>query len=149
MTHIDLLWQVPAIFTAVPMVHRLLPFKLAARAIPLFYAVISWLVMAMPDRIDLGLAAAGLVTLLHNRVGLSLSTEQPADLAVAKTWLRETYASISGLLVLGYEWVAATRPAVQDETVHDDDEDGKSEHEKFPDPPKPPPGNVPQRIPRL
>lgn len=144
MTFLPLVWQLPAIFTAVPLVHRLLPFKLAARAIPLFYAVISWLVMAMPDRIDLGLAAAGIVTILHRKFGLSLSTEEPADVQVAVAWCRNAYQVMTNLLVLGFDSLSlATRPS-KDPTVHPDPGDGNPgdespEHDEHPEPPKAPP----------
>lgn len=153
MTYLDLLWQIPAIFTAVPMVHRLLPFKLSARAIPLFYAVISWIVMAMPDRIDLGLAAAGLVTILHQRVGLSLSTAEPADVQVAVSWCRSAYSTMANLLVLGLDSLSVAvrpsqRPIVDDSPDDDKPGDDDPEHDEHPDPPHPPPNPV-SRIPRL
>lgn len=153
MNLLPLLWQIPAVFTAVPLVHRLLPFRLAARAIPLFYTVISWLVMMMPDRIDLGLAAAGLITLLHRRLGVTLATEEPADVQVLVTWLRDTYQVMANLLVLGYDYASRAAPRnthlVQDPTVHDKPEDGKPEDDGYQEPPKAPPGKITQRIPHL
>ena len=47
MAYIDLLWQLPAIFTAVPMLARLLPFRLPARAVPLFYFIVALIVLRL------------------------------------------------------------------------------------------------------
>jgi hypothetical protein len=147
-THLDLLWQLPAVFTAVPLVHRLLPFKLAARAIPLFYAIVSLVVMAMPDRVDLALAAAGLISLIHNRMGLRLSEDPPPDMKQ----VREAVSNAGALAwdyIVSYLQKARTAGSSQEPIVHDKPDDDNSEHEEFPDPPKPPEGKVTQRIPRL
>lgn len=150
MNLLPLLWQVPAIFTAVPMIARLLPFKLATRAIPLFYTLVSLVVMTMPDRLDLALAAAGLVSYLHQHVGVRLSAEEPPDMQEVADKLRRGYDVMANLLVMGYERVsrAAPRNSVQDPTLHDEPDDGNPEHE-YSEPPKAPPEKIPKHIPRL
>src|SRR6185437_2036543 len=147
-THLDLLWQIPAVFTAVPLVHRMLPFKLAARAIPLFYAIVSLVVMALPDRLDLALAAAGLISLIHNRMGLRLSEDPPPDMKQVREAVSNASALTWDYIVTYLQKVRKSGPS-QEPIVHDDSDDDKSEHEEFPDPPKPPEGHVTQRIPRL
>lgn len=145
-----LLWQLPAIFTAVPLVHRLLPFKLAARAIPLFYSVVSLLVMLLPGRVCLALAAAGLVTILHSKVGLSLSAEEPPDMQAVTARLRTAYDTISGLLVLGYERLFLAAAGIPQVPIVDDKPgDDNLEHDEHPDPPRPPQARITQRIPHI
>lgn len=148
MNLLPLLWQVPAIFTAVPLVHRMLPFKLAARAIPLFYTIMSLLVMAVPDRLSLALAAAGLVSYIHNRMGLRLAEDGPPDMKL----VRETVANWSAL---AWDYIAVHLPRSPsgslslDPTVHESPEDDNSGHEEYQEPPKAPPEKIPQRIPHL
>jgi hypothetical protein len=155
MNLLPLLWQLPAIFTAVPLVHRLLPFKLAARAIPLFYTIVSLVVMAVPDRLSLALAAAGLVSLAHNRLGILLAKDPPPDMKL----VRETVSNWSALAwdyivthlpVSGFAPGSVSRASRdQDPTVHDDSEDDKSEDDSYQEPPKAPPDKIPQRIAHL
>jgi len=148
MNFLPLVYQVPAIFTAVPLVHRMLPFRLAARAIPLFYAIVSLVIMTMPGRLDLALAAAGLVSYVHNRMGLRLAEDGPPDMKL----VRET---ITNWTALAWDYIAVHLPGSpsgslsQDPTVHEDSEDDNSEHEQYQEPPKAPPEKIPQRIPRL
>lgn len=141
MDYSHLLYQLPAIFTAVPMLHRLLPFRLAERAIPLFYVIVSILVMAMPGGLCLALGAAGLVSYLHNRIGVRLSAEGPPDMAevankIALAW---DYA------VTRTSWIKVPVPS-NVTTVDDDAEDVK---EAYQEPPSPPEARVAQRIPHL
>lgn len=156
MNFIDLAWQIPAIFTAVPMVARMLPFRLAPRAVPLFYFLVSLVVMALPDRIDLALAAAGLVTLLHQRVGLRVTGEEPPDMQEVAAKLRRGYATTVYLLSSGYDRLAllAGRLSGWVPTLPDPPDDGKpdddsSEDEDYQEPPVPPPGRIPKHIPDL
>lgn len=128
--------------------HRLLPVKLAARAIPLFYSVVALIVMALPDRVDLALAAAGLISLIHNRMGLRLSEDPPPD-------MKQAVETVSNVAALTWDYITAylqrVRPSVpsEDSSVDEDSEDDKPEHDDHPDPPRPPEGKIPQRIPRL
>lgn len=148
MNLLPLVWQLPAVFTAVPLVHRLLPFKLAARAIPLFYSVVALIVMSLPDRLDLALAAAGLISLIHNRMGLRLSEDPAPD-------MQKVIESVSNAAALTWDYIVTNLqrlPLVvppKAPTVHDKPGDDKPEHEEHPDPPAPPEGRIPQRIPRL
>lgn len=151
MSYLSLLWQVPAIFTAVPLVHRMLPFKLAARAIPLFYAIVSLVVMTMPDRLDLALAAAGLVSLAHNRMGIRLAQDPPPDMKL----VRETVANWSALTWdyistrLPRSLASRLEPILDDKPGDGNPEDASSKDEHYQEPPKPPDGKVPPRIPHL
>jgi hypothetical protein len=137
---LHLLYQVPAIFTAVPMVHRLLPFKLPERAIALFYVLVSVLVMALPGSLCLSLAAAGLVSFLHNRIGVRLSTETPPDMA-----------EVANKLALAWDYIVTHLPVLpvkiqQPPTVDEDPEDVK---EPYQEPPSPPEDRIRNHIPRL
>jgi hypothetical protein len=139
-----LLWQVPAIFSAVPMIHRLLPFRLAERAIPLFYVLVSVLVMALPGSLCLALGAAGLVSYLHNQIGVRLSAEAPPDMAEVANKLAVAWDYI----VTHLQMLPVNRatPAAYETTVDDDSEDVK---EAYQEPPSPPEARVAQRIPHL
>jgi len=136
---LPLLWQVPAIFTAVPMVHRLLPFRLAERAIPLFYVLVSVVVMALPGSLCLALGAAGLVSFLHNQIGVRLSAEAPPDMS-----------EVANKLALAWDYIAVHLPklavSATNDTVHDGPEDV---NEAYQEPPSPPEGRITQRIPHL
>jgi hypothetical protein len=155
MNYLSLAWQIPAVFTAVPMLARLWPTTLAPRAIPLFYFLVSLAVMAMPDRINFALAAAGLVTLLHSKVGLRLGGEEPPDLRAAAAKLRSAYAVTAYLLSSGYDQLAllAGRLSGYTPTIHDVPEDGKPEDgepgKDYQEPPPAPPDRVPKHIPEL
>jgi len=108
--------------------------------------------MALPDRLDLALAAAGLISLLHNRMGLRLSEDPPPD-------MRKVAEDVGNWVVLACDYISTHLPrsliipvwgkGLEEPIVHDDSDDDKPEHEEFPDPPKPPEGHVTQRIPRL
>jgi hypothetical protein len=135
-----LLWQVPAIFTAVPMVHRLLPFKLPERAIGLFYVLMSVVVMALPGSLCLSLAAAGLVSFLHNRIGVRLSAEAPPDMA-----------EVANKLALAWDYIVTHLPVLpvkvqQAPMVDDNPEDVK---EPYQEPPSPPEDRIRSHIPHL
>lgn len=139
-TLLALLWQVPAIFTAVPMLHRLLPFRLAERAIPLFYVLVSVLVMALPGSLCLALGAAGLVSFLHNRIGLRLAVEAPPDMA-----------EVVNKLALAWDYIVTHLPVLpvgtqQSPTVDDGPEDVK---EAYQEPPSPPEDRIRSHIPHL
>lgn len=138
------------------MIARLLPFKLAPRAVPLFYFLVSLAVMAMPGRIDLALAAAGLVTLLHNRVGLRLAGEEPPDMQEVTAKLRRGYATTVYLLSSGYDQLAllASRlsgqaPKLPDAPGDGNPEDDSSGDESYQEPPPAPPDRIPKYIPDL
>lgn len=152
---IALAWQLPAGFTAVPLVHRLLPFRLPVRAIPLFYFLVLLVVLFLPVRIDLALGAAGLLTILHGRLGLELAGAEPPDMAK----VRERAGEAVSYLALGYALLAerfpalhlpvrAVRPAhasVEDGGAKDDDVG----YQEPPSPPSPASSPVVQRIARL
>lgn len=140
MDYSHLLYQLPAIFTAVPMLHRLLPFRLAERAIPLFYVIVSVLVMALPGSLCLALGAAGLVSYLHNRIGVRLTAESPPDMA-----------EVANKLALAWDYIVTHLPALpvkgqQEPIVHDSPEDGK---EAYQEPPSPPEERIRSHIPHL
>lgn len=141
---LPLLWQLPAIFTAVPMAARLLPFKLAARAIPLFYFIVSVVVMALPGRLCLALGAAGLISMLHVRLGENLTATDPPDMK-----------EVANKLALAWDHIVLTLPRFlvipvngrnTDLTVHDGSEDG---NEAYQEPPSPPEAKRASRIPAL
>ena len=81
MTYLSLAWQVPALFTAVPMVARLLPVKLPERAIPLLYVVVALIVFALPAEVCLAMGAAGVVSMVHVRLGENLTAIDPPGYA--------------------------------------------------------------------
>lgn len=122
------------------MVHRLLPFKLPERSIGLFYVLMSVLVMALPGSLCLALAAAGLVSFLHNQIGVRLSSETPPDMA-----------EVANKLALAWDYIVTHLPTLpvngqQEPIVHDNPEDDK---EAYQEPPSPPEARVAQRIPHL
>lgn len=148
MNFLPLLWQVPAVFTAVPMVARLWPVKLAPRAIPLFYFIVALVVMALPGRVDLALAAAGLVSILHQHVGVKLSAEEPPDMKEVANNLALAWDYIAPHLPVSY-WPLTWPPKRQALSVDDTPEDGNPEHEDYQEPPVAPEGKIPQRIAHL
>ena len=106
MAYIYLAWQVPALFTAVPMVARLLPFKLPERAIPLLYVVVALIVFALPAEVCLAMGAAGLVSMIHVRLGENLAAIPAPDMPgvankLALAWDR---------LVQGFGYLLAVVP---------------------------------------
>ncbi len=144
MSYIDLAWQVPAIFTAVPMLARMLPVKLPTRAIPLFYFVVSLVVMALPGSTCLALGAAGLVSMIHVRLGENLTATDPPDMR-----------DVANKLALVWDYAVTHLPALpvrsgQDASIHELLEDDNTEHdeESYPEPPRPP-GKPVSRIPPL
>lgn len=142
-TLLALLWQVPALFTAVPMLHRLLPFRLAERAIPLFYVLVSVLVMALPGSLCLALGAAGLVSFLHNRIGLRLAVEAPPDMPEVVNKLALAWDYI--VTHLPRSWPPGTT-GKQEPIVHDDGED---DNPAYQEPPSPPKDRIRSHIPHL
>ena len=141
----DLIYQLPAVFTAVPMVHRLLPFKLAARAIPLFYFIVALVVMALPSSVCVALGAAGLVSMLHIRLGENLANAEPPDMSevmnkLALAW-DHMVISLPRFLI-----VPVNGKVPETAMIHDDSED---DNPVFAEPPSPPEGKIPQRIPHL
>lgn len=142
MAYTDLLWQLPAIFAAVPMAHRLLPFAVPARARPLMYFVVSLVVMLMPGRVDLALGAAGLISMLHIRLG-----ENPAH--VAPPDMKE----VANKLALGWDYLvkkttSAIRLPVTSKEIIVDDGSGDV-NEAYQEPPPPPEHQIRQHIPHL
>lgn len=152
MTHdmlLHLLYQVPAIFTAVPMLARLLPVKLPERAIPLFYFLVSMLVMALPGSMCLALGAAGLVSMIHVRLGEKVSTIPEPD----TTGLVNNAALVWDYIVTHLPSPSMFRrntilyELAEDATPGDDDpEDENTEYQEPPRPPEPP---IARRIPHL
>lgn len=143
MSLLPLVWQLPAIFTAVPMVSRLLPFKLAARAIPVFYFTVSLIVMAMPGRVDLALAAAGLISMLHLRLGENLTSTEPLDIK-----------EVGNALFLAWDYIVTRLQElpvsrVKASKVHESPEDVKPKDDSYQEPPRPPADKKLDRIPRL
>lgn len=143
----NLLYQVPAIFTAVPMVHRLLPFKLPARALPLFYFIVSFMVMLMPGRICLALGAAGLISMLHIRLGENLANASPPDMkevanALALGW---DYI-VTHLQMLPISRVDPATGRLKAPMVHDSSEDGNQD---YAEPPPVPEHKIRQHVPHL
>ena len=147
MTYLSLAWQVPALFTAVPMVARLLPFKLPERAIPLLYVVVALIVFALPAEMCLAFGAAGLVSMIHVRLGENLTAIDPPDmpkvannLAVAWDWL-VTWQRLS--------WSRAIpRKSASLDDILEDDDSGHDQGE-YPEPPRPPESRPVSRIPPL
>jgi hypothetical protein len=142
MNYSHLLYQVPAIFSAVPMIHRLLPFRLAERAIPLFYVIVSVLVMALPGSLCLALGAAGLVSYLHNLIGVRLSAEAPPDMAEVANKLALAWDYI----VTHLQMLPVNRATSDATTLDGDPEDVK---EPYQEPPSPPEERIRSHIPRL
>lgn len=150
MSFLFLLWVLPAGFTAVPMLHRLLPFKLPDRAIPLFYFLVVLLCMFLPCRVDLALGAAGLLSILHLRFGESLAKTEPPNMS-----------EVANHLALGWDYFVTHLPTFGSKspktlTVHDDDEDDKpsddvldDDNTEYQEPPHPPPEPTLRRIPHL
>lgn len=153
MTHemlLHLLYQLPAAFTAVPMLARLLPFKLAERAIPLFYFLVCLLVMAMPGSVCLALGAAGLMSMLHVRLGEKLANVPGPDMAevlnkLALGW-DYTVTHLPLLPAKGKQVVMVDGGPVDVNQEHDDTEDDNKEYQE---PPHPPEARIAQRIPHL
>ena len=149
MTYLSLAWQVPALFTAVPMVARLLPFKLPERAIPLLYVVVALIVFSLPAEVCLAFGAAGLVSLVHARLGESVAAIPAPDMPevvnkLAVAWDR---------LVQGYGYLLAVVPLGDKHAtiIHDspDDDDPGHDQGKYPEPPRPPESRPVSRIPSL
>lgn len=112
------------------MVHRLLPFKLPERAIGLFYVIVSVLVMALPGSLCLALAAAGLVSFMHNRIGVRLSAETPPDMT-----------EVANKLALAWDYIVTHLPVLpvkgqQESMVHDSAKDDKEAYQEPPSPPE-------------
>ena len=149
MTYLSLAWQVPALFTAVPMVARLLPVKLPERAIPLLYVVVALIVFALPAEVCLAFGAAGLVSMIHVRLGENLAAIPAPDMPevvgkLALAWDR---------LVQGFGYLLAVVPLGDKhaKSIHDspDDDDPRHDQEKYPEPPRPPETRPVSRIPSL
>jgi len=150
MSFLFLLWVLPAGFTAVPMLHRLLPFKLPERAIPLFYFLVVLLCMFLPCRVDLALGAAGLLSMIHLRFGESLAKTEPPDMS-----------EVANHLALAWDYMMTHLPRLtvkvqQPLTVHDGPEDDNPEDDnpeddnsEYQEPPHPPPDASTLRIPHL
>lgn len=150
MSFLFLLWTLPAGFTAVPMVNRLLPFKLPERAIPLFYFLVVLLCMFLPCRVDLALGAAGLLSMIHLRFGESLAKTEPPDMS-----------EVANHLALAWDYMVTHLPLLpvkgkQVTIVHDDSEDGNPEDEDteddnpdYQEPPHPPEEPIARRIEHL
>lgn len=148
MSFLFLLWVLPAGFTAVPMLHRLLPFKLPERAIPLFYFLVVLLCMFLPCRVDLALGAAGLLSMIHLRFGESLAKTEPPNMS-----------EVANHLALGWDYMVTHLPLLpvkgkQVTIVASDDEDDKpsddvldDDNQDYQPPPHPPDAGL--RIPRL
>lgn len=154
MTHemlLHLLYQLPAAFTAVPMLARMLPFKLAERAIPLFYFLVCLLVMALPGSVCLALGAAGLMSMLHVRLGEKLSAIDGPDMA-----------EVANKLALGWDYMMTHLPRYlmipvfkghsipdppKDATPEDDD--AEDDNPGYQEPPPEPEARIAQRIPHL
>lgn len=143
----NLLYQLPAIFTAAPMVARLLPFRLPKRVVPLFYFIVSLVVMLMPGRVDLALGAAGLISMLHLRLGENLANGEPPDMKeVANTLALGWDYIVTRLQALPISRVGPGTGHLDAPTVHDGTEDGK---EAYPEPPSPPEERIRNHIPHL
>lgn len=140
MIFLALAWQLPALFTAVPVVNGLLPVKVTERVVPLLYFLVALVVMVLPTIVCLALGAAGVVTLLHRFSGYSaLSVPDPE---VKRMWqaLGEGYA------LLATRFPAIPWPTKHVTINHGDDQD---EHPGIPEPPPPPAAKNLQRIARL
>lgn len=146
MTYMSLLWQIPAIFTAVPMVARLWPVKLAARAVPLLYFAVSVVVMALPGSVCLALGAAGLVSMVHVRLGENVAATDPPDMQ-----------EVAGKLAVAWDYIVTHLPEIPGtrlhaRSIHDSPEDDNPEDtgpEAYQEPPRPPEATVVSRIPPL
>jgi hypothetical protein len=149
MAYTDLLWQIPAVFTAVPMAARMLPCRLAARAVPLFYFIVAVVVMALPGGICLALGAAGLVSMIHVRLGENISATDPPDMK-----------EVAGKLALGWDYIVThlqmlpwsrVDPGFRSRSIHDspDDDNPDDNNREYHDPPRPPGPPPVSRIPPL
>lgn len=150
MTHemiLALAWQVPAAFTAVPMVARMLPFKLPERAIPLMYFLVTWLCMVLPGSACLALGVAGLMSMLHVRLGEKVANVPPPDMA-----------EVANKLALGWDYIVTHLPQLpvkgnRVSIVHDGPEDATSEddgpEDENPGFQEPPPDSRPSVVSRI
>ena len=149
MTFTSLAWQLPAMFTAVPMLHRLLPFKLPERAYPLFYFLVCLVVMFLPGRIDLALGAAGLLSMIHIRLGEHLSHVEPPDMqeVANKAALAWDYIAVH---LLSSRWPSLRRPGGKAPVSHDSPDDATPEDDTgYQEPPKVPDEPIARTIPHL
>jgi hypothetical protein len=143
-----LAWQLPAMFTAVPMLHRLLPFKLPERCYPLFYFLVCFVVIFLPGRVDLALGAAGLLSMIHVRLGEHMHQVDPPDMK-----------EVANKLALGWDYIVtylqrapwsrispATRkaPTVHDRPDDDNSDDGSADYQEPPSPPEQPIARIPR-----
>lgn len=145
-----LTWQLPAAFTAVPLVHRLLPFKLSSRALPLFYFLVTWLCMALPDSACLALGAAGLLSMIQIRLGENLANSPGPDMA-----------EVANRIALAWDYIVTHLPQLpvkgkQVHSIHDaveddnpDDEESEDEQTAYQEPPQDARATVVSRIPHL
>src|ERR1700761_9522886 len=143
MAYIDLLWQLPAIFTAVPMLARLLPFRLPARAVPLFYFIIALIVMAVPGYVCLALGAAGLISAIHLRLGEKLTAIDPPDMS-----------EVANKLALAWDYIVTHLPdrlrlSHKTSEVPSVDDSPEDDNLDYAEPPRPPEAKITQRIPHL
>lgn len=150
MDFITLLWICPAIFTAVPMIGRLLPFKLPPRAIPLLYFLVALLCMFLPCRVDLALGAAGLISMFHVRLGESLAEVEAPDMAAVANGLALAWDyMVTHLPLLP---VKGTKTVIVHDDLDDDnteDDDPGDDNQDYQEPPKPPDQPIARRIPHL
>ena len=149
MTYLSLAWQVPALFTAVPMVARLLPLNCPSRAVRVLYVVVALIVFALPAEMCLAMGAAGLISMIHVRLGENLASIPAPDMPgvvgkLALAWDR---------LAQGYGYLLAVVPLGDKHatSIHDSQDDDDTEHDQqeYPEPPRPPESRPVPRIPRL
>lgn len=132
------------------MVARLLPFKLAERAIPLFYVLVSLLVMAMPGSVCLALGAAGLLSMIHVRLGERIADIPGPDMTetankIALGW-DYIVTHLPVLPVRGKQLIMIDGELVDVNPEHDETEDDNQDYQE---PPHPPEAKIAQRIPHL
>ena len=123
--------------------------KLPERAIPLLYVVVALIVFALPAEVCLAMGAAGLVSMVHVRLGENLAAIPAPDMPevvnkLALAWDR---------LVQGYGYLLAVVPLGDKHatSIHDSPEDDDPEHDQqeYPEPPRPPESRPVSRIPPL
>lgn len=150
MDFVDLAWILPAAFTAVPLVHRLLPFKLPERAYPLFYFLVTLVCFFLPCRVDLALGAAGLLSIIHLRFGEHLAKTEPPDMQAVANSLALAWDHIVTHLP---GWSARTHQVtiVHDDSEDDNPDDGGADDDNpdYQEPPKPPEQRATPRIAHL
>jgi hypothetical protein len=129
-------------------VARLWPVKLADRAIPLLYVVVSLIMMAMPAYVCLAFGAAGLVSMVHAHLGESVASIPPPDMkeTIGKLYLGWDRV-VQHLQTLPWSRIDPRRSTSMDALL--DDDSPEDDQREYQEPPRPPEATPVSRIPPL